>query len=179
MKYQLFVSLRYLLARRKEKFISIISLFSILGVATGVMALIIVIAVMSGFDEDLKEKIVGTNSHILIEKDGGIGNPDAVIAAIKGLPDFKAASPFLNGQAVIRYADQGTGVLLRGIDQDREPLVTDIKKYVSQGTLDFGEDGIILGSELAKKLGAPLGAPGEGYNCRVKEAAGLKDLRDI
>jgi len=157
MKYQLFISLRYLFAKRKEKFISLISLFSILGVATGVMALIIVIAVMSGFDDDLKNKIIGTNSHILVEKDGGVENPDLVIAKIKDMDQFMAASPFLNGQAVIRFKDQATGILLRGIDQEREPSVTNIKQYITGGKLDFGEDGIILGSELAKKLGAVLG----------------------
>ena len=72
MPWQLFVSLRYLTAKRKEKFISLISLISILGVAVGVAALIIVISVMSGFDEDLKDKIIGTYSHIEVTSDYGI-----------------------------------------------------------------------------------------------------------
>ncbi|MEE8317305.1 MAG: lipoprotein-releasing system transmembrane subunit LolC, partial [Candidatus Omnitrophota bacterium] len=70
MQYELWISFRYLISRRKEGFISIISFISVMGVAVGVTALIVVLAVMSGFDNELREKIVGTNSHIVIEKDG-------------------------------------------------------------------------------------------------------------
>ncbi|MBU1888371.1 MAG: lipoprotein-releasing system transmembrane subunit LolC, partial [Candidatus Omnitrophica bacterium] len=74
MRYELWISFRYLVSKRREKFISIISFISIMGVAVGVAALIVVLAVMSGFDNDLRDKIVGTNSHIVIEKEGGIEN---------------------------------------------------------------------------------------------------------
>ena len=84
MRYEIFISLRYLLAKRKERFISAISLISILGVAVGVACLIVVIAVMSGFDNDLRDKIVGTNSHILVESGEGIEDVHQVMERING-----------------------------------------------------------------------------------------------
>ncbi len=102
MSYELWISFRYLVSRRKEKFISIISLISIMGVAVGVTALIVVLAVMSGFDNDLREKIVGTNSHIIIEKEGGISDYNGLVNEINSIPHVKASSPFRNFQALIR-----------------------------------------------------------------------------
>ena len=97
MRYELLISLRYLLAKRKERLISAISLISILGVAVGVAALIVVTAVMSGFDNDLRDKIVGTNSHILVESGEGIEDTQAVMARINETKHVVASSPFING----------------------------------------------------------------------------------
>src|SRR3989338_8548499 len=127
MRYELFISLRYLLARRKERFISLISLISIAGVAVGVMALIVVIAVMSGFDNDLRDKIVGTNSHILIEQNGGMADYAAVVERVKGMKRVVAAEPFINGQVLLTHKDSANSVMLRGIDTRNEPRVTKLK----------------------------------------------------
>ncbi|KPK40514.1 MAG: hypothetical protein AMJ78_07130 [Omnitrophica WOR_2 bacterium SM23_29] len=153
MRYEYLVSLRYLLAKRKEKFISIISLISILGIAVGVCALIIVIGVMAGFDNDLRDKIVGTNSHLVIEKEGGIEDPYAVIGRIKGFPHVIAASPFLNGQVLIVFGNQTNGIILRGIIPNEEIKVTRIGEYIKKGSIkNLKGEGIAIGSELANRF---------------------------
>jgi len=152
MRYELWISFRYLVSKRREKFISIISFISIMGVAVGVTALIVVLAVMSGFDTDLREKIVGTNSHIVIEKDGGIADYDALVGKINEVPDVIASSPFVNGQALIRQKDQVTGVIFRGIDPERERHVTDIEKYLQDGTFLLEGDSVLIGKELSWRL---------------------------
>ena len=157
MGWQLFVALRYLTSKHKEKFISIISLISILGVAVGVAALIVVIAVMSGFDNDLKEKMIGTNAHMVVEADYGLKPSDEILSKITQTPHVLAASFYLHGQALIRSNENVTGVIVKGIDPVREENVSKIKTYITKGAIDFGEDGIIIGSELASRLKLKLG----------------------
>jgi lipoprotein-releasing system permease protein len=157
MQYEFWISFRYLISRRKEGFISIISFISVMGVAVGVTALIVVLAVMSGFDNELREKIVGTNSHIVIEKDGGIADYDELVHRINGLPHVVASSPFVNGQALVRQKEQVTGVILRGIDPERERRVTDIERYLESGTLPLKKDSVLIGRELAWRLNLKLG----------------------
>ena len=157
MQWQLFVALRYLTSRHKEKFISIISLISILGIAVGVAALIVVIAVMSGFDNDLKEKIIGMNAHLLIESDYGIKTSGELNASILSTPHVIAAAPYLHGQALVRFNENVTGVILKGIDSVQEEKICRIKSYITKGSLDFGSDGVVIGSELAARLKLKLG----------------------
>ncbi|MBU4457792.1 MAG: lipoprotein-releasing ABC transporter permease subunit [Candidatus Omnitrophica bacterium] len=157
MRYEFWISFRYLVSKRREKFISIVSFISIMGVALGVAALIVVIAVMSGFDHDLREKIVGTNSHIVIEKDGGIEDYNALIDEVNRMPHVIASSPFINGQALIRQKDSVTGVLFRGIDPEREKFVTKIEEYLERGTLPLEKDTVLIGRELAWRLNFKLG----------------------
>ena len=104
MTWQLFISLRYLAAKRKEKFISLVSYISIFGVGVGVCALIIVLGVMNGFDNDLKEKIIGTHSHIEIVSEYGIKPTQELRTKILSAKHVLALSFFLNGQALIRGA---------------------------------------------------------------------------
>lgn len=158
MRYEYFVSLRYLLAKRKEKFISIISTISILGVAVGVCALIVVIGVMAGFDNDLRDKIVGTNSHLVIEKEGGIEDPNSVIERINVFPHVIAASPFLNGQVLIVYGNQTNSIILRGITPSEEIKVTRIGEYIKKGSIkNLKGEGILIGSEFANKFNLDVG----------------------
>jgi len=175
MNWQLLVSLRYLTSKRKERFISVISLISILGVAVGVFSLIVVISVMSGFDEDLKNKIIGTYSHIEVLSDYGM-KPTAQLAdKILKTEHVAAISFFMNGQALARYRDKVTGVIAKGIVPKDEVKVNNIGRYLKEGTLDFGGDGAVIGSELAGRLGAKTGdtislvspAYTEGRNFRV------------
>jgi len=128
-----------------------------MGVAVGVMALIVVLAVMSGFDNDLREKIVGTNSHIVIEKDGGIANYNQLVDEINKMPHVVASAPFVNGQALIRQKDKVTGVIFRGIDPEREKHVTNIGKYLVVGTLELDKDSVVIGRELAWRLNLSIG----------------------
>jgi len=157
MRYEFWISFRYLISKRREKFISIISFISVAGVALGVTALIVVLAVMSGFDNDLREKIIGTNSHIIIERDGGIGDYNTLVDSVNKMPHVVASSPFINGQALIRKNDEALGVILRGIDPERERHVTNIEKYIKEGTLFFGEDSVLIGRELAWRMNFKVG----------------------
>ncbi len=158
MNWHLFVSIRYLTAKRKEKFISLISLISILGVTVGVAALIIVISVMSGFDEDLKTKIIGTYSHIEVTSDYGVKPSREFTDKILGTKHVIAMAYFLNGQALIKKGDGVAGVIVKGIEPRAEVRVNDLGKYVKKGTLDNLKDGgIVLGSELAGKLDIDIG----------------------
>jgi lipoprotein-releasing system permease protein len=157
MSWQFSVSLRYLTSKRKEKFISLISLISILGVAVGVAALIIVIAVMSGFDEDLREKIIGTYSHIEIVSDAGVKPSPELVDRILKTPHVTAISFFLNGQGLVRSGDSVTGVIVKGIVPKDEIRVNRLGDYMKKGSLDLSGGGIVLGSELAGKLGVSIG----------------------
>ena len=152
MRYELLVSFRYLVSKHREGFISMVSFISIMGVAVGVTALIVVLAVMNGFDNDLREKIVGTNSHIVIEKEGGIEDYDSLVNRVNGLPHVISSAPFVNGQALIRHKDQVIGVIFRGIDPEREKKVTDIEKYLQEGAFSLERDTVLIGKELAWRL---------------------------
>jgi len=158
MNWQLFVATRYLTSRHKEKFISIISLISIFGIAVGVAALIVVIAVMSGFDNDLKEKIIGMNAHIHVESDYGVKPSEKLLSDILSTPHVIAASYYLHGQALVRSNDNVTGVIVKGIDPAGEGKISEIKSYITQGSLEFGIDGVVIGSELASRLRLKIGS---------------------
>lgn len=149
--------MRYLAARRKEKFISIISLISILGIALGVAALIIVISVMSGFDEKLQEKIIGTYSHIQIVSDYGMKQSADTADKILKTKHVEAIAFFLNGQVLLRSGDTIIGVMVKGIDPVHEVKVSKIGQYIKEGSIDLKGDRIIMGSELASRLNIKVG----------------------
>lgn len=158
MRYELLVASRYLLAKRREKFISIISLISVLGVAVGVCALIVVIGVMAGFDNELREKIIGANSHIVIEQEGGIGDAASLIKKLKAEPHVVSAAPFLDGQAFIRARDTMQGVSIRGIVAAEELKVSKIGSYMRSGSISGLKDGgMLIGTEMAQRFGLKLG----------------------
>lgn len=162
MPYQLFIGLRYLKAKRKQTFISLISLFSVGGVALGVAALIIVLAVMSGFEGDLRDKILGTNSHVIIQKHGQPTMEDYkwVLEQVRQIKHVEFASPFIYTQVMLTSEQNVLGVVLRGIDPEGEALVTNLGQNIIEGDLkhlsrtnDDGLAGIVLGLELARNLG--------------------------
>ncbi len=165
MSYEFFIGLRYLKAKRKQAFLSLITLISIVGVALGVMALIVVLSVMSGFENDLRSKILGMNAHIRIHKRGeGISNYPLLIGEIRGIPHVVGVSPFTYNEVMISSGRNVSGVVLRGIDPLLEGEATDLRKYLKEGHLnrlaykaENGRDGIILGRELARGLGGSLG----------------------
>ena len=158
MNWRFFVAWRYFRTRGRERFISIISLISILGVAVGVAALIIVLAVMSGFDNELKSRIIGTSSHIFIEREGGIIHPDAFVEkTLSGNRDVVSFSPFVAGQGIIRSGEVFSGAIINGIDEGTEKYVTDIKQYVKGKSPELGKTGLLVGSELARELNLKLG----------------------
>lgn len=156
MKKELFLSWRYLVTRRKEKFISLISLISVLGITIGVMALIVVISVMAGFDKDLHDKIIGNYSHITLTGFKAIDNSEylGLSEKITANPHVKDVSPCLEGQVLLKEEKKFFAVGLRGIDPLRESKVTKISQYLISGNInDLKDGGIIIGKELAVYLG--------------------------
>lgn len=152
MNWKSFVGLRYLMRRSGERFISIVSVISVLGVIVGVAALIVVISIMTGFDIEIKERIIGTYSHIILLKEGGIGNEKEVMNILESSDHVVASAPFIDEPAFLRYKGGVVGVLLRGLDEEREARVSNVKGYVDSKVLNFGKDGIILGKELSRTL---------------------------
>lgn len=156
MKAHLLISLRYLFTRRKEKFISLISIISILGIAIGVMALIVVIAVMSGFDKDLREKIVGNYSHINIAGYNGINEADfpSLAQKISSNSHVAAVTPFVQGQVLLKEDKRFIAVGIKGVDPAIEAKATKLNQYLIHGSLEsLGKDSIIIGKEMAFFLG--------------------------
>lgn len=174
--YEWALSLRYLKAKRRQIFISLITWISVGGVAVGVMALIVVLAVMSGFEETLKTKILGTNAHVVVLQ---LGSPrlehyEQVLDRVRRAPHIVAVTPFIYSQVMLSSRANVTGVVLRGIDPRREQLVTELAKNIREGGLEplheevaqastMEEEvparlpGIVLGRELAKNLNTSLG----------------------
>ena len=165
MRYELFISLRYLKAKRKQIFISVITFLSMAGVGLGVMALVVVLSVMGGFEDDLKNKILGTNAHLVIQQHGGpIRDYPEVIQKVKEVSGAVAATPFIFTQAMITSENNVHGIVLRGIDPDTAGGVINVEKTVKKGSLaslkegeaPSGQPGILLGKELAQNLGIIL-----------------------
>ncbi len=175
MSYELFVSLRHLRTKRSSKFISLNTWISIGGVALGVMALIVVIAVMSGFGKDLRDKILGTNSHVVVKSlnRSGIENYEKVAEAIRQVKGVRTAAPFIMNQVMLVHESNVSGIVVRGIDPEREAGGSDLGKNLVAGDLKalsapaagdkeagapVARPGIILGKELAMRLGVRLGS---------------------
>ena len=159
MSVSFFIAWRYLLTKRKEKFISLISVISVSGVAIGVMALIVVIAVMSGFDNDLRDKIIGNYSHITVARYDGMAPAEysAVAARIRLNPGVKAVSPFLQGQVLVSEGNRFMALSFRGIDPVLEQATSKVYKSVIKGSLkDLGPDTVVIGKELALYLSADI-----------------------
>ena len=161
--YQLIIAIRYLSSKKKRKGISFNTLITTGGVTVGVMALIVVLSVMSGFHEDLRNKILGVNAHVVVMNfRGGINDYDGVIKKLKNIEDVTAASPFVLGQVMISKGENAHGVYLRGIDPKYEISTTTLRSHMKVGRLESlsREDslpGVIIGSELAAILNAYMG----------------------
>ena len=164
MRYEFFIGFRYLRAKRKQTFISINTIISTAGILLGVAALIIVLAVMNGFEGELRKKILGVNSHIvLMHFDGGIKNYHAVMRRVNGVEGVTASTPFVYGQAMVKKDDRVSGVQLRGIDPDSALSVMTLGKIV-EGDINFSDNEgkdhdksalppLVVGRELARNLG--------------------------
>ncbi|MFH1678943.1 MAG: ABC transporter permease [Candidatus Omnitrophota bacterium] len=158
MSIEYWIAWRYLVTKRKEKFLGLISVIAILGVVVGVAALMVVTAVMSGFTQDLRDKIIGNSSHLIISDDSGIENSQLIISQIKSLPHVEGVSPFVAGQALIRQGDKILGVKIRGIDPGTVAQVGKIDSYLVSGELaQLDYEGVIIGKELAMSLGLDVG----------------------
>ncbi|MFH1199015.1 MAG: ABC transporter permease [Candidatus Omnitrophota bacterium] len=157
MFYELWISKRYLKSGSKQRIISLTAMISMIGIAIGVMVLIVVISVMSGFDLYLQDKMVGTNSHLFIEFYGGTKQPYALIDKVKKNQHILAGAPFVAGQGFIKQGPAITGVDMRGIDPKLQPEVSKIKEYMKQGTLEMEGNEVVLGEELAWRFNIKVG----------------------
>jgi len=177
MGYEWFISLRYLKARRRQGFISLISLISVAGVSVGVMALIVVLAVMTGFTDSLRDKILGINSHIVIQRLGrGISDYRTLSETILQTKGVLAATPYTYSQTMLSVPDASSGAVVRGIDPATANNVLSLNSQLIEGSVTALEaenqkqnpesaensrstslPGIILGKELARSLRVDLG----------------------
>ena len=159
--FEWMLAARYLRAKRKESFVSVIAGFSLIGIAVGVATLIIVMAVMNGFRHELLAKILGLNGHALVLSDfGGVKDYDAIAARVRAVPGVTRAAPLVEGQVMAAANGVNSGVLVRGLRrQDLKTLAT-VAKTLSDGALDAfeGGDSVIIGSRLAQKLGLAPGS---------------------
>lgn len=157
----LYVGMRYTRAKRRNHFISFISLTSMLGVALGVTALITVLSVMNGFEKELKERILGMTSHAFITgADGTLQDWQGLQNRIKDFPDLVDSAPFVEGQAMLSQGSRVRGTLVRGINPTLEAKVSDIGDKVIQGDINKlqpGSYGIMLGKDLAIAMGVATG----------------------
>ena len=197
MTWELFVGRRYLRSRRRH-FLSLISLISLAGVTIGVATLNIVLAVMTGMEQELRDKILGFNPHVVVVSYGGaLGGTEDALARVRGVDGVQAAAPFVYGQAMITVGRAVSGIVVRGIDPKSAGGVVDIERHLASGSLDALSaphkvtlppdegggtvelSGLLVGQELARQLGvapgdavsvvSPLGTPGPaGMVPRVK-----------
>ncbi|MFV0348107.1 MAG: lipoprotein-releasing ABC transporter permease subunit [Halodesulfovibrio sp.] len=162
MSFESFIALRYLMARSKQTFISVISVTSILGVALGVASLIVVLGVMNGFTKDLRDKILGVNAHaITMSIGGGIANYESVMEKVEGVPGVTGVTPFVYSEVMISTASGVKGLVLRGVDPATAEKVLSIREHMEDGSFasleQDGMPGIIIGKELAQRLGVGIG----------------------
>ncbi len=159
--FELFIGLRYTRAKRRNHFISFISLISMLGIALGVAALIVVLSVMNGFQEELRARILGVAAHAQISGlDNTLSNWQSVESQAIKHPEVVAAAPYIMAQGMLSFDQNVQGVIIRGILPEYEDKVADIGRHMKAGKLTnlrAGEFGIVLGSELARALGVGIG----------------------
>jgi lipoprotein-releasing system permease protein len=159
--YELLVGLRYTRAKRRNHFISFISMASMVGISVGVMALIVVLSVMNGFQKELRTRILGVASHLQITGfDGRLSNWPEVAKQAMTNPAVLAAAPYVSAQGLLANQQSVQGALVRGVLPDLEDKVADIGSHMKRGKLTDlrpGEFGIVLGAELAHSVGARMG----------------------
>ena len=151
--FSLFLALRYL--KPKRTFISIITLVSVLGVTLGVTVLILVISVMTGFDRELRQKVIDFDAHILVTTDGVMQNWRELTPKIRSSPGVVAVAPYIQGPVIVEYQNRRLAPMIRGIDPGKEEKVIPLKKFITLGKLDLDGESTVLGMDLARKLGSP------------------------
>lgn len=178
MRYELFIGLRYLRPKRREGFLSLITAFSTIGVLLGVMTLNIVMAVMTGFEEDLRNRILGFNPHIILSSlSGGITDYQQAVEKVRGAPGVVAAAPIVYGQVMVSSRQSVSGVVVRAVEPAHASDIVNIAPRLMQGAIDeLGREqkvtiregneertvqlsGILIGKELAKQLKVEVGDP--------------------
>lgn len=175
--FELLLALRYL--RPKRTFVSVITLISVIGVMLGVAVLIIVISVMSGFDRQLREKLLGFNAHLRVVQPGELlANREEIMARVMANPRVKGVSPFVQGKVMMETQPLAGGSVVdapvvRGVDPQREADVSDLPKSVISGAFDLRGNGLVVGRELANNLGLRV-----GDRVSIYSPVSLKKMKD-
>jgi lipoprotein-releasing system permease protein len=162
--FELHIATRYLLARRKQALISVISLISTVGVMVGVMALVIALALMTGLQDQLRDKILGSTAHVYVWKGDGLADYRSDVARLRAFPHVVGAAPAVLGKALITSPQGRSFITIKGIDPALEAGVTDLGRAMRQGGVDAlarppgqGRPGILLGADLVRTLGVRVG----------------------
>jgi len=164
MNFEFLIALRYIFALRKQSFIAVISLFAVCGVALGVAALIVVIGVMNGFTKDLRDKILGVNAHVLVSAfSGGIRDHQALAELCRQVPGVTGVTPFVYSEVMLSASGGVKGVVLRGIEPSTADQVLSLTRDMVAGNVKDLEErddlpGVIIGAEMARRLGLGVGA---------------------
>ena len=155
--FSLFLALKYL--KPKRTFVSVVTVISILGVLLGVAVLVIVLSVMSGFDDMWREKILGFNAHITVERYGTIDDPEAVAALLEGVDGVVAVAPYVEGLVVLQAGSQILTPLVRGVDPERARMISRIPEHMVQGAFSVEDDEAVIG----RRPGPAGGGGGGGH----------------
>lgn len=189
--FSLFLALRYL--KPKRTFVSVITLISILGVTLGITVLILVISVMTGFDRELRSKVLGFEPHIVIQnRSDTVNDWQPLLKKIKATHGVTGAAPFVMGPVVAEAGNHRTTPVIRGVDPELEKNVTGIAKFVKEGTFDLDGDTVVVGSGLARMLDVGVGdkitvySPGrrmsevmEAIKKAEKDPKALKEVKEL
>jgi lipoprotein-releasing system permease protein len=172
MRYELFIAQRYLRSKKRTGFVSLITYISVAGVSLGVVALIVVLSMVNGFEEEVRARIVGTNAHLILlsYSDKGIRNYEAVQKSVSEISGVSGSAPFIYGKALLSVGSQSDGVIVKGVRLSAERTVTTVADHIEPPIPDFdtrpdsaeasGEEwmpGIVLGKHVAENLRAVVG----------------------
>jgi len=153
--FSVFLALRYL--KPKRTFVSIITLISMFGVMLGVTVLIVVISVMTGFDRELRQKVVDWDAHILVGTEDVLRNWRDLSVKIRNTPGVVGTAPYVQGPVIVEFRSQRLAPMIRGIDPAEEEKVVPLKRFIKKGALDLEGESAVLGVELARKLRIDVG----------------------
>ncbi len=153
--FSLMLALKYL--KPKRSFLSVVTVVSVMGVLLGVAVLIIVLSVMSGFDEMWRDKILGFNAHLTVTGMGVIQDEERVLAEIRDVEGVTGAAPFAQGLVFLQFHDKVFTPILRGVDAEAERTVSRIPEHMIRGTFSVEDDEVVIGRDLALQLGAGVG----------------------
>ena len=154
-RFSLFLALRYL--KPKRTFLSTITLVSVLGVTLGIMVLILVISVMTGFERELRRKVVGFDAHVVLTGGGILEDWEKTSKIALQSPEVTGSAPFVQGPVIVEFNNRRLAPKIRGVDPEMERAVVDITPFLIDGSYDLNGNKTLLGSELARELGAGVG----------------------
>ncbi len=153
--FSLFMALEYM--KPKRTWLSVISIISVIGVMLGVAVLVIVLSVMSGFDDMWRDKILGFDAHVTVTRSGIIDDDDRLAEAVKAIPGVVGVAPYVQGLVFVQHGGIVHTPMMRGVDIERERQVSQLPRHMVAGQFEMGEDDVIIGRELAQRLNVAVG----------------------